>query len=69
MIRVQEAENLKQMRAVMTGEDADKTSHVTIFHGIFHKIYLPASERGEMRLIAEAVSLLGTSTVITLRCI
>jgi cytochrome P450 len=63
LIRVQEAEYLAQVRAVMSGGDADKTSHVTVFHEILNEPTLPPSEKTEMRMKAEAQSLVGAGTL------
>jgi cytochrome P450 len=63
LIRVQEAEYLAQTRAIMRGGDADKTSHITIFHEILNEPSLPADEKTEMRMKAEAESLVGAGTL------
>lgn len=63
LIRRQEAEYMAQTRAVMRGGDADKTSHVTIFHEILNEPSLPASEKTELRMKAEATSLVGAGTL------
>ena len=63
LIRQQEAEYLAQVRAVMNGGDADKTSHVTIFHEILNEPSLPPSEKTEMRMKAEAMSIVGAGTL------
>ncbi|KAF2828055.1 cytochrome P450 [Ophiobolus disseminans] len=63
LIRMQEAEYLAQVRAVMSGDDKDKTSHITIFHEILNEPLLPPSEKTEMRMKAEATSLVGAGTL------
>ncbi|KAF1844200.1 cytochrome P450 [Cucurbitaria berberidis CBS 394.84] len=63
LIRQQEAEYLAQTRAVMSGGDADKTSHVTIFHEILDEPSLPPAEKTEMRMKAEATSIVGAGTL------
>jgi cytochrome P450 len=63
LIRLQEAEYLMHTRAVMRGGDADKTSHVTIFHEILNEPSLPPSEKTEKRMTAEAESLVGAGTL------
>ena len=64
-LRQQQAGYLAQTRAVMQGGDADKTSHVTIFHEILQNPNLPPSEKTEQRMKAEASSLVGAGTLTT----
>jgi len=63
LIRVQEAEYLEQTRGVIHGGDEDKSSHVTIFHEILNDPNLPASQKTEKRMMAEAESLVGAGTL------
>ena len=63
LIRVQEAEYLQQVRSIMQGGDKDRTSHVTVFHEILNDPNLPASEKGDLRMMAEAESLVGAGTL------
>ncbi len=62
-LRQQQAEYLSQTRKVMRGTETDKTGHVTIFHEILDEPSLPASEKTEERMTAEATSLVGAGTL------
>jgi hypothetical protein len=64
LLRKQEAEYRIHTRAVMRGGDADKTSHVTIFHEILNEPTLPQSEKTESRMTAEANVDVGAYVVV-----
>ncbi|OCL08461.1 putative cytochrome P450 [Glonium stellatum] len=63
LIRVQEAEYIRQIRGVIDGGEKDTTSHITIFHEILNEPSLPPSEKTERRMMAEAVAFVGAGTL------
>jgi cytochrome P450 len=63
LIRVQQVEYFKQVRAIINGGDEDKTSHVTIFHQILSDPNLSPDQKTDVRMKAEAESLVGAGTL------
>ena len=59
LLRVQTYEYAAQTQRVLTGGEADRTSHSTIFHALRDDPNLPLEEKTWERLTAEASSVIG----------
>jgi cytochrome P450 len=65
LIRFQQAEYLAQAKDAIESGDKTKTSHITIFQEIVNEPSLPPDQKSDLRLMAEAQSLVGAGTLTT----